>query len=320
MRIRTLPLTLLLLGLAVALRPALVRAEPRDTSKAEARENDGDRAAEPKEARTTEGESYWIGVQCAPIDDPALRAQLGLERHEGLLVDDVLSGSPAAKAGLERYDVLVAVGDHRLRDVQALHRAINGAGGGEVTIEFYRAGRKQTLAVKPSKRSGITPQEALQWWLGARPNMPGESVPPVPWVKPGYPQLPQSMFFVGPGMVMPQNQPLPEGMSVTIVRQGREPAKVTVKQGDKTWETTEDKLAELPPDIRREVEKLLPRFPQFNIGADAGFVQPAPSTRLPAGMNPNLDRQMGEMNAQIEQLRKRLDRLERANAKADDSR
>ena len=49
-------------------------------------------------------------------------------------------------------------------------------------------------------------------------------------------------------------------MTVTISKQGKEPAKITVKQGDKSWEVTEDDLDQLPEEVRPHVEPMLGRL------------------------------------------------------------
>jgi len=49
----------------------------------------------------------WLGVRLGPIPE-ALAAHLKDAR--GAIVDDVVQGSPAEKAGLKRFDMIVAVG------------------------------------------------------------------------------------------------------------------------------------------------------------------------------------------------------------------
>jgi len=293
--------------LAVFWMPSgLLQAEPDKPSPKETQQQD---SREQESHERAERHDYWIGVQCSPVEDPALRAQLGLERHEGIIVDDVLPEGPAAKAGLKRFDVLVSAGGSRLRNVHVLQQAVNSAKGGELKIEFYRGGKQQTATVQPAERPGlpgepqaVMPQrdrDAVRQWLDSLRN--GE---------PGVP--PRALHFFGPGFVMPPSEAtLPDDMSVTIARQGKQPAKIVVKQGEQTWEATEDKLSELPPEVRREVEALLqPRMPNF------GPLEPLPGPPLPGPALPShqladrLDRRLQDISGQLEQLRKRLDQLD----------
>jgi hypothetical protein len=48
----------------------------------------------------------------------------------------------------------------------------------------------------------------------------------------------------------------PKNLSVQINKEGDQPAKIHVKQGDKEWDVTEDKLNELPEDVRQHVQRL----------------------------------------------------------------
>ena len=49
--------------------------------------------------------TYWIGVSAAPIE-PALREQLQIPEHHGLIAMQLDSSGPAARAGLLQFDIL----------------------------------------------------------------------------------------------------------------------------------------------------------------------------------------------------------------------
>ena len=64
---------------------------------------------------------------------------------------------------------------------------------------------------------------------------------------------PLGVQIIRPGGMLPprlaltmHHHDLPDDMSVTITKHGKEPAKIKVEQGDKTWEVTENTLDELP--------------------------------------------------------------------------
>ena len=53
---------------------------------------------------------------------------------------------------------------------------------------------------------------------------------------------------------------MPNGMSVSVTREGDGPAQITVKKGDKTWTVSSDDakaLAELPEDVRNVVSGMI---------------------------------------------------------------
>jgi hypothetical protein len=50
---------------------------------------------------------------------------------------------------------------------------------------------------------------------------------------------------------------LPADISISIKKLGKEPAQIAVKKGEKSWEVTEDKLSDLPEEVRAVVERFL---------------------------------------------------------------
>src|SRR5437764_14871152 len=70
------------------------------------------------------GNHYRIGVKCARAGE-ILHAQLtDLPKDQGLVVEQVVSDTPAAKAGIKNHDILLSVGDKPLAQVADLTNAI----------------------------------------------------------------------------------------------------------------------------------------------------------------------------------------------------
>jgi len=95
----------------------------------------------------------WLGVSIEETSE-ALAAQLGLNPGEGLIVTYVAPESPAAKADLEKNDVLAKLDDQllvhpaQLRKLIQMHKA-----GDTVQIVYYRAAKKHTVRVTLAKAS-----------------------------------------------------------------------------------------------------------------------------------------------------------------------
>src|SRR5882757_1189009 len=93
----------------------------------------------------------WLGISTDEACD-VLASQLGLKPGEGLVVIYVEPNSPAAKAGLQKYDVLVAMGDqmlvhpHQLRKLVRLKKE-----GDSIKLDFYRGGKRQSTTATLSK-------------------------------------------------------------------------------------------------------------------------------------------------------------------------
>lgn len=214
--------------------------------------------------------AWWLGLQTEAVSDPVLRKQLGLGEH-GLVVIEVLPGSPAAKAGLEQHDILIDAAGVELRTVDDLLAAVAKHGGKSLSISLLRNGKKTTVEAKPGKRPQDDDEDNVERPQRFNVEVHTENA------KKAIDELmgelhkhgaPGAMQFrvVGPGVVGPGvvgaramagAAELPKDVKITISRQGSEPAQVTVKRGDKTWEATADKLDAIPEDLRRHVEPML---------------------------------------------------------------
>lgn len=100
--------------------------------------------------------SYWIGVTASPIDD-ALRSHLTkLDAGAGVIVNDVLKDSPAAKAKVQKNDVLISVDGQPLKGQNELADLVQKSGGEPVQIKLLRAGKPKDVTVTPEKKNVLT--------------------------------------------------------------------------------------------------------------------------------------------------------------------
>ena len=97
--------------------------------------------------------AYWIGLMGGPVSDE-LRAHLELPADQGILVREVVPDSPAAKAGVQQYDILLRAGEDELMGMKDLvaHVAKAGEDEGAVKLDLIRRGRQETTEVTPEKR------------------------------------------------------------------------------------------------------------------------------------------------------------------------
>jgi len=87
----------------------------------------------------------YLGIRSYTVDDYAI-AQLGLKVDMGVLLIEVSSGSPAAKAGLQLYDVVVKFNGQTVSTASELSNAIYKAKiGQQVEIVFYRGASQMTV-------------------------------------------------------------------------------------------------------------------------------------------------------------------------------
>jgi S1-C subfamily serine protease len=73
-------------------------------------------------------------------------ASLGLRETRGVLIESVIAGSPAERAGVRRGDVVTAFNGAPVADTNALRNAVAGTRPGtEVSLTVNRDGREEQL-------------------------------------------------------------------------------------------------------------------------------------------------------------------------------
>lgn len=93
----------------------------------------------------------WVGIETEPLE-PQVRAHISIEEDQGLMIHDVIEGSPAAKAGLKEFDILLSVNGEVLKDFDQLMQHVEKAKENAFKIEVLRKGAKMELSLKPGKR------------------------------------------------------------------------------------------------------------------------------------------------------------------------
>jgi len=90
----------------------------------------------------------YLGVAVRPITPEAAEAA-GLKDQKGVLIENVVEGSPAEKAGIQKGDVIVAVNDQAVGAPQELTRRIVGtAPGTKVEVSLIRKGKPLQMSVE----------------------------------------------------------------------------------------------------------------------------------------------------------------------------
>lgn len=271
---------------------------------------------------------YWLGVVSGLVPD-SLRAHLSLKEDEGLLVEEVAPDSPAAAAKLQRYDIVLKADGRSLAGIEDLIAAIDAAKGKKLALEILRKGKPMKVDVTPAKRppdafSGLLPRPGVDPW--------GEAMRKwLEQMRPGDPRSREySLYFLRPGLVLakPGKMPdLPNNVTITITKQGKDPAKIAVTRGDEKWEVTEGELGKLPADLRPHVEWMLRHglqgvlspMPEGRLhwtpGAPAPPAPPKAEARREkrpegrAGSEPakSIEKQIDEMNRRLDEMRKAVD-------------
>jgi S1-C subfamily serine protease len=95
----------------------------------------------------------YLGVAVVSVNE-AIRGALGLQQATGVVIRDVVPGSPAAAAGLRPGDVIVRVGETPIEDRADLEYALSTQykPGDTVAVTVMRDGREQTVQVRLGDR------------------------------------------------------------------------------------------------------------------------------------------------------------------------
>ncbi len=104
----------------------------------------------------------WLGVYMQPVT-PEIVEAFGLKSAEGALVSDVVPGSPAEKAGLQRGDVITRFEGVQVKAPDELSRAVRKhTAGDSIKLEILRSGNPRTVTV----RLGELPDQAAEGTSG----------------------------------------------------------------------------------------------------------------------------------------------------------
>ena len=97
----------------------------------------------------------WIGARTNGIDT-TMAAALGIDRARGTVINEILEGGPADKAGLKKGDVILSVDGKEINDDSGLRfKLATLRRGASAKVEYLRDGQTRTKNVRVD-----TPQES----------------------------------------------------------------------------------------------------------------------------------------------------------------
>ncbi len=94
---------------------------------------------------------YWIGATVEPTPE-LLVAQLPINEGEGILLQYIVPDSPAAKAGLQRFDVVVKIDGAPIANALDVAKIVDKTGDKTVKVEFFRKGKLTETKLTPAER------------------------------------------------------------------------------------------------------------------------------------------------------------------------
>jgi len=96
----------------------------------------------------TQTSPAFLGIEIMAVD-AVMAEQLNVSGKNGVLVNSVVQGSPAQKAGLERGDVIVSLDKNAVKDIDGFREIMTGlAPGDNVRIVYIRDGKRGSTYAK----------------------------------------------------------------------------------------------------------------------------------------------------------------------------
>lgn len=141
-------------ALAVGLAVALVAGLYASLAPVAAQDEDEDERREQIRMAFTGGGAY-LGVEILDVDGERA-SELGMSRPYGVYIDGVIDGEPAAEAGIEEGDVVVAWNGDRVESVAELRRLVSETPPGRVAeLTVLRDGAEREVSVELAARMGV---------------------------------------------------------------------------------------------------------------------------------------------------------------------
>jgi Do/DeqQ family serine protease len=104
----------------------------------------------------------WLGATLQNVTKE-IADSLGMDRPSGALVSNVVAGGPSERAGLRRGDIITAIDNQIIDDMQGLgYRLATKTPGANATISVMRDNRKIDLAMKLEPAPETPPREELK--------------------------------------------------------------------------------------------------------------------------------------------------------------
>jgi hypothetical protein len=139
--------------------------------------------------------TVMIGVQLLEPDS-SLRGHLGLKEGESTLISAIYDGLPASAAGIEPYDIVVAVNGKSPAPPDAVRKALHTAEAGKtISLDVIHRGQKKTVTITPEKYDADKLDKAKINAIAAATNTPSANV--LSGIDPGMVNVGPSPWIVG---------------------------------------------------------------------------------------------------------------------------
>jgi membrane-associated protease RseP (regulator of RpoE activity) len=136
---------------APAPTPKQPKQEKQERMKPEREMRDGQRSdSTPSPEKMGRPQPWRIGMLVEPVD-PALRAHLSIPENTGVVVSQVVPGSPAAQAGFQKNDIITSANGKPVGELDQLRQHVEQAAmnSAPLRLTFIRKGKREDASITP---------------------------------------------------------------------------------------------------------------------------------------------------------------------------
>ena len=101
-----------------------------------------------KDKIAAEAPKFIIGVSVSEAPK-VLMVQLGRDEEAAVVVDSVMDDSPAAKAGVKQFDVILKAAGESVHSAPDLTKAVKSSEGKELEFVLLRSGKELKIDITP---------------------------------------------------------------------------------------------------------------------------------------------------------------------------
>jgi len=178
-----------------------------------------------------------VGIALGSLDAAAAR-QLGLDENtKGVLVNDVLAGSPAEKAGIKSGDVIVGFDGEKVSEGSSFrYKVATSEPGKPYELVYLRDGKRRTASIVPAPAEKVVFDTEREGKEGEKP------AEPVATAKTSIEGFGLEMQPLTPELAKPlELPPALKGLFVSSVKEGGPAEAAGIQEGDVITKIVRDK-------------------------------------------------------------------------------
>jgi len=206
-----------------------------------------------------------IGIALAPLLTPGVARDLGLaEGTKGVLVQGVLPGSPAEKAGMKEGDVIVGFAGEKIQDSPTFRlKVATSEVAKPYEIKFIREGKERSASIVPAAAEKVVFEQELE---GQNPEGQNPAEPEKTTISDFGLEVQPLTPALAKQLGIPEKQ---KGLFVSSVKSGSLAAEEGIEEGDVITKVIRDRKVQ-PLTTVKEFQDLASKSGELSLYVQTG--------------------------------------------------